>query len=81
MPVIALPDGSSRQFDKAITVYDVAADIGVGLAKATLAGIVDGREVDASYSIENDAERARKVRPLAWSHRRRRRACALSRLI
>ena len=56
MPVITLPDGSSRQFDNAITVYDVAADIGAGLAKATLAGVVDGREVDASYSIEIDAE-------------------------
>ena len=56
MPVVTLPDGSSRQFDNAITVYDVAADIGAGLAKATLAGVVDGREVDASYSIEIDAE-------------------------
>ena len=56
MPVIALPDGSSRQFDNAITVLGVAADIGAGLARATLAGIVDGREVDASYSIESDAE-------------------------
>ena len=56
MPVITLPNGSSRQFENAITVYDVAADIGAGLAKATLAGVVDGREVDASYSIENDAE-------------------------
>ena len=55
MPVITLPDGSSRQFDNAITVYDVAVDIGVGLAKATLAGVVDGREVDASYSIDSDA--------------------------
>ena len=56
MPVVTLPDGSSRQFDNAITVYDVAAEIGAGLAKATLAGVVDGREVDASYSIESDAE-------------------------
>ena len=56
MPVITLPDGSSRQFENAITVYDVAADIGAGLAKATLAGVVDGREVDASYCIESDAE-------------------------
>ena len=56
MPVITLPDGSSRQFENAVTVYDVAADIGAGLAKATLAGVVDGREVDASYFIENDAE-------------------------
>jgi threonyl-tRNA synthetase len=56
MPVITLPDGSSRQFDNAISVYDVAADIGAGLAKATLAGVVDGREVDASFSIDSDAE-------------------------
>ena len=56
MPVITLPDGSSRQFDNAITVYDVAADIGAGLAKATLAGVLDGREVDASYSIDSDSE-------------------------
>ena len=56
MPVVTLPDGSSRQFDNAITVYDVAAEIGAGLAKATLAGVVDGREVDASYSIESDSE-------------------------
>ena len=56
MPVVTLPDGSSRQFDNAITVYDVAAEIGAGLAKATLAGVVDGREVDASYSIESDAK-------------------------
>ena len=56
MPVVTLPDGSSRQFDNAITVYDVAAEIGAGLAKATLAGVVDGREVDASYPIESDAE-------------------------
>ena len=56
MPVITLPDGSLRQFDNAITVYDVAADIGAGLARATLAGVVDGREVDASYRIDRDAE-------------------------
>jgi threonyl-tRNA synthetase len=56
MPVITLPDGSLRQFDNAITVYDVAADIGAGLARATLAGVVDGREVDASYCIDRDAE-------------------------
>ena len=56
MPVVTLPDGSSRHFDNAITVYDVAAEIGAGLAKATLAGVVDGREVDASYSIESDSE-------------------------
>ena len=55
MPVITLPDGSQRQFDQPVTVMDVAADIGPGLAKATLAGEVDGRLVDASFSIAADA--------------------------
>ena len=55
MPVITLPDGSQRDFDSAVTVLDVAADIGPGLAKATLAGVVSGQEVDASYLIEEDA--------------------------
>jgi threonyl-tRNA synthetase len=55
MPVITLPDGSQREFDSAVSVLDVAADIGPGLAKATLAGIVAGQEVDASYLIEEDA--------------------------
>jgi threonyl-tRNA synthetase len=55
MPVITLPDGSKRDFDSAVTVFDVAADIGPGLAKATLAGVVSGQEVDASYLIEEDA--------------------------
>ena len=55
MPVITLPDGSKRQFEQAITVMDVAADIGPGLAKATLAGEVDGRLVDASFEIAEDA--------------------------
>ena len=58
MPVITLPDGSKREFDKAVTVADVAADIGPGLAKATLAGKVDGQLVDASYVMEQDAELA-----------------------
>jgi threonyl-tRNA synthetase len=55
MPVITLPDGSQREFDSAVSVLDVAADIGPGLAKATLAGVVAGCEVDASYVIEEDA--------------------------
>ncbi|HIF55243.1 MAG TPA: threonine--tRNA ligase, partial [Methylococcaceae bacterium] len=56
MPVITLPDGSKREFDKAITVMDVAQSIGSGLAKATLAGKVDGELVDASQLIERDVE-------------------------
>ena len=54
MPVVTLPDGSQRTFDAPVTVFDVAADIGAGLAKAALAGVVDGREVDTSYVIEGD---------------------------
>ncbi|MEM8564763.1 MAG: threonine--tRNA ligase [Pseudomonadota bacterium] len=56
MPNVTLPDGSSRQFEKAITVHDLAADIGPGLAKAALAGTVDGQMVDTSHLIERDAE-------------------------
>ncbi|NNJ92171.1 MAG: threonine--tRNA ligase [Gammaproteobacteria bacterium] len=56
MPVITLPDGSQRDFDNAVSIMDVAADIGPGLAKATLAGLVDGVMKDASFVIENDAE-------------------------
>ena len=55
---ITLPDGSQRQFDAPVSVQDVAASIGAGLAKATLAGKVDGRLVDASHVIDRDAELA-----------------------
>ncbi|HEY5775616.1 MAG TPA: threonine--tRNA ligase [Xanthomonadales bacterium] len=55
MPLITLPDGSQRQFEKPVTVMAVATDIGPGLAKATLAGEVDGSLVDASHVIEHDA--------------------------
>jgi len=55
MPLITLPDGSQRQFEHSVTVMDIATDIGPGLAKATLAGEVDGRLVDASHSVENDS--------------------------
>jgi threonyl-tRNA synthetase len=58
MPVITLPDGSQRPFDQSVTVHEVAADIGPGLAKAALAGVVDGREVDTSFTIEQDASLA-----------------------
>ena len=54
MPVITLPDGSKREFDQAVTVLDVARSIGTGLAKATLAGKVDGKVVDASAIIDRD---------------------------
>ncbi|CAI8300505.1 MAG: Threonine--tRNA ligase [Cellvibrionales bacterium UBA7375] len=55
MPVITLPDGSQREFDSAVSVYDIAADIGPGLAKATIAGEVDGNLVDACDLINDDA--------------------------
>jgi threonyl-tRNA synthetase len=55
MPQITLPDGSVRQFANPVSVFEVAADIGPGLAKATLAGLVDGTLVDSSHVIENDA--------------------------
>src|SRR3977135_2778077 len=53
---IQLPDGSKRQFDHPVTVADVAASIGAGLARARLAGQGDGRLVDTSYLIEGDAD-------------------------
>ncbi|KAF3984071.1 MAG: threonine--tRNA ligase [Methylococcales symbiont of Hymedesmia sp. n. MRB-2018] len=56
MPVITLPDGSKREFNKAITVMAVARSIGSGLAKATLAGKINGELVDASQLIEQDAD-------------------------
>ncbi|HID49539.1 MAG TPA: TGS domain-containing protein, partial [Chromatiales bacterium] len=56
MPTITLPDGSRRSFDHPVTVLDVARDIGPGLARATLAGKVDGRLVDAGMTIDHDAE-------------------------
>ncbi|KRE88473.1 threonine--tRNA ligase [Frateuria sp. Soil773] len=52
---ITLPDGSKKPFDHPVSVQDVAASIGAGLAKATLAGKVDGRLVDASFPIDHDA--------------------------
>ncbi|MBK1642664.1 threonine--tRNA ligase [Chromatium okenii] len=55
MPLITLPDGSQRSFAEAVTVHDVAASIGAGLAKAALAGRVDGVLVDTSFLIATDA--------------------------
>jgi len=56
MPQITLPDGSSRSFDHPVSIADIAADIGPGLAKAALAGRVDGQLVDTSHVVEKDAE-------------------------
>ena len=58
MPDIKLPDGSVRQFAEPVTVDEVAASIGPGLAKAALAGRVNGTLVDTSFRIEADAELA-----------------------
>ncbi len=55
---VTLPDGSVRPFDAPVSVYDVAASIGTGLARAALAGKVDGKLVDTSYVIEADAQLA-----------------------
>src|SRR3990167_145598 len=55
MPVITLPDGSQKKFDTAISVAQIAASIGAGLAKAAIAGKVDGKLVDTSYLVERDA--------------------------
>ena len=58
MPIITLPDGSKREFDQAVSVADVALDIGPGLAKAALAGKIDGELVDTSYLITADSNLA-----------------------
>ena len=55
MPVITLPDGSQRSFENPVSTYDVANDIGPGLAKATIAGRVNGTRVDACDLITEDA--------------------------
>ena len=53
---VQLPDGSKRPFENPVSVFDVAASIGAGLAKAALAGKVDGKLVDTSFVIDQDAE-------------------------
>ena len=55
MPIITLPDGSKKQYDRPVSVYEVAADIGPGLASATVAGEVDGKLCDACDVVESDA--------------------------
>ena len=55
MPIITLPDGSQRQFDHPVSVLEVAQDIGAGLAKATIAGRVNGERRDACDVIDQDA--------------------------
>ncbi len=58
MPNITLPDGSIRSFDAPVTVAEVAASIGAGLARAALAGKVDGKLVDTSHLMERDTQLA-----------------------
>jgi threonyl-tRNA synthetase len=55
MPVITLPDGSQRTFDQPVTVAEVASSIGAGLARAAIAGELDGRLVDTSQRIDSDS--------------------------
>ena len=55
MPVVTLPDGSQREFDRAVTLRQVAESIGAGLARAAVAGKVDGQLVDLAFNIESDA--------------------------
>ena len=56
MPIITLPDGSTRAFDNAVSIMDVANDIGPGLAKATIAGKINGELADACDLITEDAQ-------------------------
>jgi len=56
MPNIRLPDGSSKSFPGPVTVAEIASSIGAGLARAALAGKVDGKLVDTSYRVETDAD-------------------------
>ena len=58
MPIIRLPDGSERSFDAPVTVADVAANIGAGLARAALAGKVNGNLVDTSFLINENVDLA-----------------------
>src|SRR5690554_1685075 len=58
MPLTTLPDGSQRNFDKAVSVFQVAESIGAGLAKAALAGKVNGQLVDTSYLMTEDSNLA-----------------------
>ncbi len=53
---VTLPDGSQRQFDHPVSIFDVANDIGAGLARAALAGKVNGELVDTTYTIDQDAD-------------------------
>ena len=56
MPAITLPDGSRKEFPQPVSVTEVAQAIGLGLARAALAGKIDGRLVDTSYVIDRDCQ-------------------------
>ncbi len=56
MPIITLPDASTREFDHPVSILDIAMDIGPGLAKATVAGRINGKLVDACEIIDTDAK-------------------------
>ncbi|ALE02101.1 threonyl-tRNA synthetase [Candidatus Pseudothioglobus singularis PS1] len=58
MPNVTLPDGSVKSFDQSLTVAEVASSIGSGLAKAAIAGEINGQLVDTSFMIENDSDLA-----------------------
>ena len=58
MPNVTLPDGTVKSYDQSLTVAEVASSIGSGLAKAAIAGEVDGQLVDTSFMIENDSDLA-----------------------
>ena len=58
MPNVTLPDGSVKSYDQSLTVAEVASSIGSGLAKAAIAGEIDGQMVDTSFMIENDSNLA-----------------------
>ena len=58
MPNVTLPDGTVKSYDQSLTVADVASSIGSSLAKAAIAGEIDGQLVDTSYMIEGDASLA-----------------------
>ena len=66
---ITLPDGSKREFPGPVTVAEVAASIGAGLAKAALAGKVDGKVVDTSFQMQKPTARCPSSpprTPMAW---------------
>ena len=56
MPIITLPDGSKKEFENSITIDELSNSIGAGLAKATVAGKINGKLVDASEKITEDSD-------------------------